>query len=315
MAGLIQYLSSWTGPTYSPPSPPDTSSSATMSPVYPDRPIRPLPRRSLRERLAPDVADSINYPPAPAATSPMFYTSYADAIAQRHGLVVQSAIRESLAAARQESEHDSKQGHRFNPHEADSEDEEGIGMIRQYEEFQNLQRMMPPPPKEAMNGTVEPLAQSVASSNDSVDGYDSFENTNNKKKRKIPMSGSLGPHSQSLTASLSAELANLGISASDPPDPHPNESESRAIYYGNATPAPPATAAPAGVSGVSRSRLGRLGRRDVSGRSPLAVSTNGSNALQTRRASGPKRDLYSTAGAGNKSEDCSTIFHLTRLQT
>ena len=283
-----------------------------MSPVYPDRPIRPLPRRSLRERLSPEVAESIDYPPAPAASSPMFYTSYADAIAQRHGLVVQSAIRESLAAARQESENEPKQGPGFKVQEGDSDEEEG--MIRQYEELQNLQRMMPPPPKEGMNGTAEPLAHSGASSNDSVDGYDSFENTNNKKKRKIPMSGNLGAHSQSLSASLSAELANLGISSPDPPDAQPSESESRAIYYGNATPAPPATA-PAGVSGVSRSRLGRLGRREVSGRSPLAVSTNGSNALQTRKTSGPKRDLYPTTGAGKKSNDLSTTLRLTRLLT
>ena len=41
----------------------------------------------------------------------------------------------------------------------------------------------------------------------SVDGYESFENTNNKKKRKIPNMGSNGSHH----ASLSADLTGMGI--------------------------------------------------------------------------------------------------------
>ena len=155
-----------------------------MSPVYPDRPIRPLPRRSLRERLSPEIADSITYPPAPAVTNPMFYAPYPDDPTQQHGLAVSNAIEEidrSIQAARRDLGR--------NPSDADSEDEEGLSVMRLHEEYQQLRKMMPPPPREGLNGTVDPLAQSVASSNDSVDGYDSFENTNNKKKRKIPTSG------------------------------------------------------------------------------------------------------------------------------
>ncbi|KAJ5176647.1 uncharacterized protein N7482_002524 [Penicillium canariense] len=37
----------------------------TPSPVYPDRLIRPLPRRTLRSRLSIDAADTIHYPPTP----------------------------------------------------------------------------------------------------------------------------------------------------------------------------------------------------------------------------------------------------------
>lgn len=48
-----------------------------------------------------------------------------------------------------------------------------------------------------------------ASTASSADGYESFENTSNKKKRKIPLSGSSGVHPSSLTA----ELANMGISS------------------------------------------------------------------------------------------------------
>ena len=294
--GLIEYFSQWLGSAYSPPSPPDTSSSATMSPVYPDRPIRPLPRRSLRERLSPEVADSITYPPAPTPSNPTHRPSHIETMAQRPDLVVQKTYQgtdQRAAAAHHDTQGDSRNGFRFKGNEVDSDDEGSLGMIRQYDEFQQ----MPPPPRERLNGG-EPVAQSVASSNDSVDGYDSFENTNNKKKRKIPTSG---PHSQSLPASLSAELANLGISDSAPLASYSAENNIPSHYYGNGMSESRAAAVPTGVSGMGRNRLGRHGRRDGSGRSPLAVSTNGSNALQARRATGLKRDLFSGAGAGNKS--------------
>jgi hypothetical protein len=50
----------------------------TVSSTYPreGRPIAPLPKRRLRERLSPDVAESIKYPPAPATTAPLFYYPY-----------------------------------------------------------------------------------------------------------------------------------------------------------------------------------------------------------------------------------------------
>ena len=309
MTGLIQYLSNWLGTAHSPPSPPDTSSSATMSPVYPDRPIRPLPRRSLRERLSPEISESIPHPPAPASTNPLFYSSYADAIAQRHGLVerhgtvVQNAIREidrSLAAAQREGEggDGGKNGYRFKGNEADSDDEEGLGMLRRYEEYQQLQRLMPLRPREGVNGNGDPPVASGASSNDSADGYDSFENTNNKKKRKIPTSG---PTNQALSASLSADLASLDISDADPPVSHPGEHEKNGYLQSNGAAEPRTSPGPGGTTGLGRNRLGRHGRRDGGGRSPLAVSTNGSNTWSARRVPGPKRDGLSTGSAGNKS--------------
>ena len=47
-------------------------SSAASNP-FPERPIRPLPKRRLRERLSPEVAESIRYPPASQPTAPLFY--------------------------------------------------------------------------------------------------------------------------------------------------------------------------------------------------------------------------------------------------
>ena len=53
-----------------------TMSADTTSSLFPDRPIRPLPKRRLRERLSPQVADSIQYPPAPQALTPLFSYPY-----------------------------------------------------------------------------------------------------------------------------------------------------------------------------------------------------------------------------------------------
>ena len=47
---------------------PDTASS-----LFPDRPIRPLPKRRLREKLSPEIADTIKYPPSTHEATPLFY--------------------------------------------------------------------------------------------------------------------------------------------------------------------------------------------------------------------------------------------------
>ena len=55
-----------------------------------------------------------------------------------------------------------------------------------------------------------------------------------------------------------------------------------------------------GISGAGRGRYGRSGRRDASGRSPLGISTNASNAWQLGRLGGSRRDYTPTGTlAGN----------------
>ena len=297
---LTQLFSRLLGTPYSPPSPPDTSSSATMSPVYPDRPIRPLPKRSLRARLSPEVADTISYPPAPVPSNSLFYIPYAEAMAQRDGTIIKNTIQEidkTLMRAQDDFEADSKHSYRFTGNDIDSDDEE---MIRRYD------GMIPPAARNTINGNTssrvcEPLTHSVTSSNDSVDGYDSFENTNNKKKRKIPTSGSLSHH-PSLSASLSSDLANMGISNLDSSVSQDGSDGGVGQYYGSGNSAMPATASGTGISGAGRGRYGRSGRRETSGRSPLGVSMNGSNAWQNGRLVGPRytRDYTPTGGVGGK---------------
>jgi hypothetical protein len=44
----------------------------TTSPVYPNRPIRPLPKRRIRSRISDDQAKNIIYPTPPNTSSPLF---------------------------------------------------------------------------------------------------------------------------------------------------------------------------------------------------------------------------------------------------
>ena len=290
---------------HSPTSPPDTSSSATMSPVYPDRPIRPMPKRSIRARLSPDVADTISYPPAPVSNN-MFYSPYAEAVAQRNGAAIKNALRQiddAMYASQAEAESGDRPAYRFKGNDLDSEEEDESGLTRRHEEYQYRSDGTPTALRAGANGMVrnaEGVPQSAASSNDSADGYDSFENTNNKKKRKIPTSGNLGNHHLSLSASLSQDLANMGLSNGESAEGQEVSDGGLGHYYGSGSAAISAAATGAGVAGAGRGRFGRSGRRDFSGRGPLTSSINSSNAWQNGRLAGPRRDYDSMSSMGSK---------------
>lgn len=104
------------------------------------------------------------------------------------------------------------------------------------------------------------------------DGYDAFENTNNKKKRKIPTPGTLGHHS-----ALSGEFADMSLGSTPPATPN----DAAGTYYGTGNPASPVAA---GMSGPGRGRLGRHTGRSGSGR-PLSVN-NWTNGRPTSRRDG-----------------------------
>lgn len=297
-----------TGTPYSPSSP-TTTSSDTTSPIYPDRPIRPLPKRPLRSRLSPEVADSIRYPPAPSSSS-LFYP-YSQTTYQKAGVTVKREVADidkALIEAQKSGNGGSLNGYQFRGSEAESDDEDSVGVIRRLDDLQR-QAITSKSTREYTNGlnrSHDPPAQSTVSSNDSVDGYDSFENTNNKKKRKIPTSGSLGNHQ----SSLSAEMANMGISPSQDnggtlhtPDGGVGQ------YYSTLNPATSPNTSGTGISGAGRGRYGRTGRRDASGRSPLGVSTNASNAWQQGRFGGSRRDYSHSGSVAGKRESFQTSNH------
>ncbi len=306
------------GATYSPPSPLGLHYSDTTSSIHPERPIRPLPKRRLRSRLSSEVADSILYPPATTSSKPLFQFPYNGATDLHNGSSARAHPSDMEAGLVREQRNGDGEtdSYQFRGTENGSDDEDFVGMVRRYQELRqrpgsvnNISRNGYTLSKsDAAKYIKPPIPQSTASSGDSVDGYDSFENTNNKKKRKIPTSGSLGSHQ----TSLSADMAQMGISSTRDIDVVQSELDSGVgQYYGTGNSAVPAVSSGTGISGAGRGRYGRAGTRYHSGRSPLGVSVNGSNTLQAGRSFHHRRDFTPgsiTGGKGNTGLRLSVCF-------
>ena len=261
---------------YSPPLPLALHYSDAVSSVYPDRPIRPLPKRRIRSRLSSDLAESILQSSPSAPQERLFSLPYYSNPNNGGRSVSQNSSLEVQASDTPDA--DPNASYQFRGNEMDSE---RIQLKANAKPYNNQSRASSMGTTTSPDGYVVPkndmlrsnrqqLAQSTASSADSVDGYDSFENTNNKKKRKIPANG--GHHS-----SLSAEMASLGLSSSrDVEVPHTDLDRGLAHYYGSGASAIPSKSSTS-VSGAARGRYGRVGARRRSARSPLGVSFNGPN--------------------------------------
>ncbi|KAH8701739.1 hypothetical protein BGW36DRAFT_104393 [Talaromyces proteolyticus] len=143
------------------------------------------------------------------------------------------------------------------------------------------------------NGQVQLMTQS---SPGGADGYDAFENTNNKKKRKIPTSGTLNSHHSSLTS----EHATAGISGSTTGSPATLADSGAGTYYGSGSPA--TSSVGNGISGPGRGRYGRHAPRAIGIRNSLPVHSQ--NAWLGGRPGSSRRDLLSSShqGTGEKSD-------------
>lgn len=221
----------------------------TSSPLYPDRPIRPLPRRRLRERLSPDVADSIQYPPAPENSTSLFYYP--------------PNIREDEYDPAEET----RQGRRNTPVE-DSEDEE-LANRRNVVNRRVLSTSRRPHLFPKLDQPKQSNPQPPPSAASSVDGYDSLENSNNKKKRKIPSAGDLA--GDRVVVDVTSQGGPLAAKAQadgrrDTPQASP--------YYGQGG----AVAGVQNVPGPGRGRYGRI----RNGRSPLRPLTDSTNSWAGR---------------------------------
>ena len=295
------------GAAYSPPSPLELHYTDTTSSIYPDRPIRPLPKRRLRSRISLEAAESILYPRAIALSKPLFQLPYNGPADQPSNLRAKAYSSDMDASRVREQRGDDVEieSYKFKGIKNGSDDEDGVVIARRYQEPRQKSGGVNSMPRStytlSRSDTAKyvkpPIPQSTTSSADSVDGYDSFENTNNKKKRKIPTSGSLGSHQ----SSLSADMAQMGISSARDVDLSQSESDSGVgHYYGTGNSALPAVSSGTGISGAGRGRYGRAGMRYQSGRSPLGVSVNGSNTLQAGRSFHPRRDHTSSSSAEGK---------------
>jgi hypothetical protein len=240
------------------------------SPIYPDRLIRPLPKRPLRSRLSPEAVQSIRFPPAPRV-SRLFFRSYSDNSESHDNKAAFTQQQQHSVDTYNHDSHDHSHDHspdRDHRHpyengvsEVESGDEDGSVVVRRSGGFRGSSL---PPSTPFPNGQTEETAQ-TKSSPAGLDGYDAFENTNNKKKRKIPTSGTL---SSSHHSALTTDLASMGISGSNPGSPGGLGDGGTGTYYGSGSPAASnASNAGSGMSGPGRGRYGRHAPPRTSGSS------------------------------------------------
>ncbi|KAH7157485.1 hypothetical protein B0J13DRAFT_170994 [Dactylonectria estremocensis] len=246
----------------------------TVSSLFPDRPIRPLPKRRLRERLSPEVADTIKYPPLTHENSLLFY--YPPCTPKDEGSPPRPGSASPAEPVRRNDP-----GRNYTPRRngaglSDGEEEENALrstlVTRSPPEILTRAARRQSRPDQARHPNPQPPPPSVASS---VDGYDSFENTNNKKKRKIP---SAGDPTLNGTHALNNDASSLAISSgaqSPPTEVNGDRLYSQtAGYPGSGT----FMTNSQGISGPGRGRLGR----SRNGRSPLRALSDGNNTWAGR---------------------------------
>jgi len=250
---------------YSPESPRDMSPDASSP--YPDRPIRPLPKRRLRERLSPDVAETIKYPPAPKTTTPLFYHPY-------------NPREESGANGLVESQHPSERERadeiernyisRRHVEELDSDDDEAAYRSRIYSRHsaddtgRSFRYVQKPDSK-------HPKPHPPGSAASSADGYDSFENTNNKKKRKIPTPGDSNLNGVHLASDIAGAVGPEDL----------GEDVGIGAYQSSVS--------GQGISGPGRGRYGRV----RNGRSPLRTLSDTSSNWGNGRTAKQRQPQWS----------------------
>ncbi|PHH73031.1 hypothetical protein CDD82_5678 [Ophiocordyceps australis] len=183
---------------------PDTASS-----LYPDRPIRPLPKRRLRERLSPQAAESIKYPPSTQEKAPLFYyppfTPRQEAIAPPR-----TDPATSIASARKPDSSPSYQAYASLRSGILRRVGEGSeGGLRSTLVTRPAPEILTRPPRDTTRPHQPRQPEPPPSVASSVDGYESFENTNNKKKRKIP---SAGDSVLNNGHSLNSDMGTLAVS-------------------------------------------------------------------------------------------------------
>ncbi|CAK4032965.1 Hypothetical predicted protein [Lecanosticta acicola] len=241
----------------------------TASPVFPERAIRPLPKSRLKSKLSPEQASTIIYPPDPPPISPTLSFS-----AQENGTPVQ---QRRLTNGDAHHHHHHHHEHTEHSHCTCGEDgDSGEDEV----EFDHPDYRYPLPtsngaPVKPVDSLQRRLVDASRAANkppppgstaSSADGYESFENTSNKKKRKIPLSGASSMHQ----SQLSAEMANMGISnthADGAADEHGVNGIASPEEHDYSAPTPPATssASGTGISGAGRGRFGKSRNRPAIG--------------------------------------------------
>lgn len=247
--------------------------------MFPDRPIRPLPKRRIRSRLSLEQADSIVYPPLPQASSPLFTTPKSPStrgVGNRY-------FDGELDGAVEDHDHDHEHvcGCGGDHSDLESEDEDEKASLAQRYSWPG--RMMRLPRQQLEHGVNRNRVPLPNSSTSSADGYESFENSNNKKKRKIPVSGIMSSGGMDSIDSVA------GSHSID--DGHGNLEQ----YYASSA-VGGSSPHGAGMAGASRGRYARGTIRIPNERRPLTTSVNASNAYANSVNSKARREWIQTGG-------------------
>ncbi len=260
------------------------------SPQYPDRPIRPLPKRRLRSRLSPEQERLIVFPPAPASST---NTAFGPPYSPFDKL---PSTRPRFA-----DEHTCNCGGQHSELDSEDDEEERIRAAQSSPTLIHFTRNLLGV-RGGNTGKVLPKPPPPGSGSSSADGYESFENTNNKKKRKIPVCATTANH----PAALSTELANMGISSQTRGKSPDEERSGSSQYYGSGTSAQAAygstSSSGTGISGAGRGRYGRPSPRASIERRSTGTNTNMPNGhvAGSSTAARARRDWGAASGINGK---------------
>lgn len=236
-----------------------TMSPDTVSSLFPDRPIRPLPKRRLREQLSPEAAGSIKYPPS-THNGPVPLFHYPPYTVRDDG----SPPRFSNAVFYNSPGHASESSRLFPPRRGGA----GAGVIEDIDVNKRSSLVTRSSPEILNRASLQtgrsdrPLfGAPTPSATSSVDGYDSFENTSNKKKRKIPSAA------DSALNGAHGLMSDFSPHSTGSPGAPANDLNGDRVYsVSSGYPAPGGFVSNSqGISGSGRGRLGRT----RNGRSPL----------------------------------------------
>lgn len=265
----------------------------TASPIYPERAIRPLPKSRLKSKLSPGQAETLVFPPEPPPVSPTLNFSLS---MQAHEQEEARLMSNGEPRYPYDYENVQRRHHQHQPHSSHCTCGEDGDSGEEEVEFDHPDYRYSAPPgvngaavkptdslqrrlvEASRSSTKPPPPGSTASS---ADGYESFENTSNKKKRKIPLSGTSSMHQ----SQLSAEMASMGINSGQADGAVDDASGGAHQHY---SPGVNGTS-PGSGTGISGAGRGRYGRQDGRTRRPLGSSTM--NVINGYTSRAPAREV------------------------
>jgi hypothetical protein len=265
---------------------PTSTETLTFSNLYPNRPIRPLPKRRLRERLSPEVAESIRYPPSTRPAS-IFYPPYPPDIPEEEcgrnettaegGNNYESGdeVRQFVGLSR---------GRQSGTQQEGGEGDWGARSATVPRSHPEMSHAFTGP-RQTLKANQTRHANPLPPTTDlSADGYESFENTNNKKKRKIPTAGDSSLGASHSLADGSTLPASAGLATAHSQGDGTGSPQYAAL---NGT-----SANNKGISGAGRGMFGRA----RNGRSPLRSLNNANNWTERNSKLRPGRQWASPSG-------------------